>query len=164
MSDRAHPDWDSRLRGFDNEPARIARELAAEYGGPREARVLGLERPTTPEKAAYANAVMIRYQDLNDVNKALRMGGHPSDMIPAVLAVAGAYQVPGQRALLGVIAAYQGFGSVPVHIRRRDGEGAAGALREHPGRTVELPRASLVERRESAPGGAAANRTDRIGS
>ena len=105
--------------GFDNEPARIARSLAADHGGPRPARVLGLGRGTTPEMAAYANAVMIRYQDLNDVNKALRMGGHPSDMIPAVLAVADAYHVPGRRALVGVVAAYQGFGSIPVHIKKR---------------------------------------------
>jgi 2-methylcitrate dehydratase len=105
--------------GFDNEPASIARALAADYSGPRESRVLGLAQPTTPEMAAYANAVMVRYQDLNDVNKALRMGGHPSDMIPAVLAVAEAYQVPGRQALLGVIAAYQGFGSIPVHIKKR---------------------------------------------
>jgi 2-methylcitrate dehydratase len=69
--------------------------------------------------AAFANAVMIRYLDFNDVNKALRMGGHPSDMIPAILAVADAHHVPGNRGILGVVAAYQGFGAIPVHVKKR---------------------------------------------
>lgn len=105
--------------GFDNPPARIAREIAGDYGGTREARILGLTKRTTPDMAAFANAVMIRYQDLNDVNKALRMGGHPSDMIPAILAVADAYHLSGRQALLGVIVAYQGFGAIPVHTKIR---------------------------------------------
>ncbi len=104
--------------GFSSEPARIARELAGEHGGKRIASVLG-GADSSAEMAAYANAVMIRYQDLNDVNKALRMGGHPSDMIPAVLAVAEAHQVSGARAIAGVVAAYQGFGSFHVHIKKR---------------------------------------------
>jgi 2-methylcitrate dehydratase len=105
--------------GFDNEPARIARAIASESSGVKGASVLGLPGQTSPDMAAYANAVMVRYQDLNDVNKALRMGGHPSDMIPAVLAVADAYQVSGADAVAGVVAAYQGFGAFPVHIKKR---------------------------------------------
>lgn len=105
--------------GFDNAPARIARQLTTEYTGPREARVLGMANGTTPGMAAFANAVMIRYQDLNDVNKSLRGGGHPSDMIPAILSVADAYHLPGSAAISGVVAAYQGFGAIPVHIKKR---------------------------------------------
>jgi 2-methylcitrate dehydratase len=105
--------------GYDSEPARIAREMAAEHTGRWAAGVLGMGTATTPEMAAYANGVMIRYQDLNDVNKALRMGGHPSDMIPAVLAVADAHHLPGTRAVAGVVAAYQGFGAFHVHIKKR---------------------------------------------
>jgi 2-methylcitrate dehydratase len=106
--------------GYTSQPATIARALAGEYtgSGAHAASVLGLGDRSTVDMAAFANAVMIRYQDLNDVNKSLRMGGHPSDMIPAVLAVAEAYGVSGDRAIRGVIAAYQGFGSVPVHIKK----------------------------------------------
>jgi 2-methylcitrate dehydratase len=68
--------------------------------------------------AAFANAVMVRYLDFNDVNKALRMGGHPSDMIPAILSVADAHHVSGRQAIVGVVAAYQGFGSIPVHVKK----------------------------------------------
>src|SRR6188768_117141 len=71
--------------GFHTDTAAIARDVAAEHSGPRTAHVLGRGLRSTPEMAAFANAVMVRYLDFNDVNKALRMGGHPSDMIPAIL-------------------------------------------------------------------------------
>lgn len=103
--------------GWDGPPARIARELAAEQAG--GAHVLGTTRTTSAELAAFANAVMVRYLDFNDVNKGLRGGGHPSDTIPAVLAVADAHHLGGRTALLGVVVAYQGFGAIPVHIKKR---------------------------------------------
>jgi 2-methylcitrate dehydratase len=105
--------------GFHTDTAAISRDLAAEHSGPRMAHILGRGLRSTPEMAAFANAVMIRYLDFNDVNKALRMGGHPSDMIPAILAVADANHVSGRQAIVGVVAAYQGFGSIPVHVKKR---------------------------------------------
>ncbi len=73
----------------------------------------------TPELAAFANGIMVRALDFNDVNKGHRAGGHPSDVIPAVLAVADAYGMSGAEALLGVVVAYQGYGAIPVHIKKR---------------------------------------------
>jgi 2-methylcitrate dehydratase len=105
--------------GYYTDTAAIGRELAAEHSGPRLAHILGRGLRSTPEMAAFANAVMIRYLDFNDVNKALRMGGHPSDMIPAILAVADAHHASGRQAIVGVVAAYQGFGSIPVHVKKR---------------------------------------------
>lgn len=105
--------------GYHNESARIAREISSEYSGRTEAHVLGASGRTTPELAAFANAVMIRYQDLNDVNKGLRAGGHPSDVIPAILSVADAHRLSGAEALRGVVVAYQGFGAIPVHVKKR---------------------------------------------
>jgi 2-methylcitrate dehydratase len=105
--------------GLDSAPARIARELAGQYRGVRGAAVLGGTLEATPELAAFANGIMIRALDFNDVNKGHRAGGHPSDVIPAVLAVADAYGVSGAEALLGVVVAYQGYGAIPVHIKKR---------------------------------------------
>jgi 2-methylcitrate dehydratase len=105
--------------GYDNPPAVIARELASDYHGARESSVLGMGSRTTTEMAAFANGIMIRALDFNDVNKGLRAGGHPSDVIPAVLAVADAYHLSGRHALLGLVVAYQGYGSIPVHIKKR---------------------------------------------
>lgn len=105
--------------GVDSAPARIARELAQESTGTRGARVFGLEQRSTPEMAAFANGVMIRFLDFNDVNKEITAGGHPSDMIPAVLAVADANQLSGLDALFGVTMAYQAYAAIPVQIKPR---------------------------------------------
>ena len=51
------------------------------------AHVIGSGQATSPDMAAFANAVMVRYLDCND-NFFSVAGGHPSDMIPAALAVA----------------------------------------------------------------------------
>jgi 2-methylcitrate dehydratase len=105
--------------GLDSPPARIAREVADRYRGSRGAAVLGGTGEAAPELAAFANGIMVRALDFNDVNKGHRAGGHPSDVIPAVLAVADAYGMSGKAALSGVVVAYQGYGAIPVHIKKR---------------------------------------------
>lgn len=74
------------LGAFDAEPSRIARDLAQRVSVPSGARVIGTDYRTLPELAAFANGVMARYFDGNDVYPG--GGGHPSDMIAAVLAAA----------------------------------------------------------------------------
>src|SRR5262245_35999096 len=59
-------------------PATVARRIAATAASNAGASVFGLRTRTTPEFAAFANTVMIRYLDYNDTG----LGGHPSDMIP----------------------------------------------------------------------------------
>src|SRR5260370_29292846 len=79
------------LGAFDEEPPRIARALAARVEVPDGARIFGTAQRSLPELATFANGVMVRYLDGNDVFPG--GGGHPSDVIPAVLAavdVAGA--------------------------------------------------------------------------
>jgi 2-methylcitrate dehydratase len=105
--------------GYDSAPATIARQMVDDYRGSRGARILGVEQRTIPEQAAFANAIMIRALDFNDVNKGLRAGGHPSDVIPAILAVGDAFDLSGEETILGVTVAYQGYGSIPVHIKKR---------------------------------------------
>jgi len=108
------------LGGADSPPARIARDLAGEATSRRGARVLGAAERTTPELAAFANAVMVRYLDFNDsFSSARASGGHPSDMIPAILAIADAFHASGESTILGVVAAYQANGSVPVPFKQR---------------------------------------------
>src|SRR5207247_2552362 len=53
------------MGGHGSEPAVIARRLAPEWNGASSARLLGVGRPTTPEAAAFANSVMIRFLDAN---------------------------------------------------------------------------------------------------
>src|SRR5262245_29878885 len=69
------------LGAFDEEPSRIARALATRVVAARGARVLGINHRSLPELATFANGVMARYFDGNDVFPG--GGGHPSDVIPA---------------------------------------------------------------------------------
>jgi 2-methylcitrate dehydratase len=96
------------IGGYSSEPAGIARRLAAEVSGKPSARILGSGASTSMEMAAFANAVMVRYLDCNDTYIA-KGSGHPSDMIPACLAVAEAHHASGKDTMTAVAAAYEVF-------------------------------------------------------
>ena len=72
---------------YDMEPPRMARAHALEAVSTPGSTVLGTRHKTTPELAAFANGVMVRYLDFNDTSMSGN-AGHPSDNIPAVLAAA----------------------------------------------------------------------------
>lgn len=91
------------LGALDARPAVIARRLAATASSTFGASVLGLPQLTTAEQAAFANGCAIRYLDFNDTG----IGGHPSDMIPAVLAVAEAQHTSGPEVIAAIHAAYE---------------------------------------------------------
>ena len=91
---------------YPTEPARIARAHALETMSTPGAIVLGTGHRTTPELAAFANGVMARYLELNDTSLT-KDSGHPSDNIPAVLAVAEYAGVDARRAITGITLAYE---------------------------------------------------------
>jgi 2-methylcitrate dehydratase len=93
---------------FDSEPASIARRVASRVQGNPPARILGTSLETTTDLAAFANTVLIRYLDCNDAYAA-RGTGHPSDMIPGVLAVAGGHRMNGRAVITAITAAYEVF-------------------------------------------------------
>jgi len=107
------------IGGHGSEPAAIARRLAPVWGGVPSARLLGDGRATTPEAAAFANSVMIRFLDANDTYIA-RGSGHPSDMLGAVLAAAEAAGASGQDLLLGTVIGYEVFGALADQVPLRD--------------------------------------------
>ena len=94
------------IGGYSSEPAAIARRVAAESSGKPSARIFGTGAATSMEMAAFANAVMVRYLDCNDtfISKG---SGHPSDMIPACLAVAEAHHLSGRDTMTALAAAYE---------------------------------------------------------
>ena len=94
------------IGGYPSEPAAIARRLAAEVSGQPPARVFGSGGATSMEMAAFANSVMVRYLDCNDTYIS-KGSGHPSDMIPACLAVAEAHHSSGKEVLTALAAAYE---------------------------------------------------------
>jgi 2-methylcitrate dehydratase len=73
------------------------------------ARVLGTTHRVTPEMAAFANGVMVRYLDYNDTYGSTAGVGHPSDYIPAVLAAAEASRASGTKVLAAVSLTYEVF-------------------------------------------------------
>jgi 2-methylcitrate dehydratase len=68
--------------------------------------VFGTTLQTTPEIAAFANGVMVRFLDYNDGYMGLEPG-HPSDNIPACLALAEAEGATGAELISAIVLAYE---------------------------------------------------------
>lgn len=107
------------IGGYHGEPALIARRLATASSGVPPARVLGSGQLTSMEMAAFANSVMVRYLDYNDTYISAG-GGHPSDMLSAILAVADAHHASGKEVLVATVAAYEVFGALADVVPIRD--------------------------------------------
>ncbi len=107
------------LGGFAAEPCRIARDLAPRSEGRGAARILGTGQATTPDMAAFANTGMIRYLDCND-SFVSPGGGHPSDMLPAVLAAAEVSGASGRAVITALVLAYEIYGQFAARFATRE--------------------------------------------
>ncbi len=107
------------LGGYDSEPATIARRLASMTSSNFPSRVLGNNHQTSPEMAAFANTVMVRYLDFNDTFVSPG-AGHPSDMFPAVLAVADPCNASGSAVITATVLAYEIYGRFADQVRLAD--------------------------------------------
>ena len=88
-----------------NEPAvRICREIALPVGG--TSTIIGTNRRTTPDLAAFANGAAIRYLDFNDTYVG-KFAIHPSDNIAPCLAVAEAERASAQELITAIVIAYE---------------------------------------------------------
>lgn len=94
------------IGAYDVPVSQLARAAAARYSGTPSASVLGCAQKTSVEMAAFANGVMLRYLDTSDQYR-LKSGGHPSDVIPPVLAVAEAVAADGPAFITAVTLAYE---------------------------------------------------------
>ena len=94
------------LAAHASRPVRIARKLAPEVSNARSARVFGSLARTSPEMAAFANGVMLRFLDINDTHRTVD-GSHPSDNLSGVLAVAEAIGASGRDFLLALTISYE---------------------------------------------------------
>lgn len=82
------------------------RQVAGRSTSHPAARIWGAGAVATPEMAGFANGTMVRYLDLSDTFLG-RTAGHPSDMIPALVALAEVEDCPGARLLEAIVAAYE---------------------------------------------------------
>ena len=96
------------LGGFNSEPSHIARQLAQRVICTTPSRILGTHYNSSPDMTSFANACMIRYLDYNDAYSS-PSGGHPSDMIGAILAIAEATECDGRTVITAIVLAYEVF-------------------------------------------------------
>ena len=94
--------------GYDSEPSRIAFDIASSVTSGEPATILVSNRATSPDLAAFANGVMIRYLDFND-GYTSRESGHPSDTIAATLAATEVSGGGGKRLITSTVLAYEVF-------------------------------------------------------
>ena len=87
-------------------PAVMSRAVASEVGSSSPATVMVGGQRTTPDLAAFANGVMIRYLDYNDTYTG-KATCHPSDMLAPVLACVDAVHGDGKAAILGMVLGYE---------------------------------------------------------
>jgi len=104
--------------GTTAEPARIATNLARAARLDTGATVFGSSIRTSPDIAAFANTIMVRTYDWNDGMQSPG-GGHPSDMIPGVLALAEVEGSSGTELLVAVSLAYELLGGLGSATNRR---------------------------------------------
>ena len=83
--------------------------------------VIGSSAVTTIDMAAFWNTSMIRYTDYNDTFT----GGHPSDILGGLIAVAGSQRLPGRNLLSGIAVSYEVFHRISLkHRSYRKDKGA----------------------------------------
>ena len=97
------------LGGYAGKPAKIAREIAATVTSMRPATVIVSGQRSSPDLAAFANGVMIRFLDFNDGYTSTGESGHPSDSIAAVLAAAEIMRRSGREVIAATVLAYEVF-------------------------------------------------------
>ncbi|MFT3816570.1 MAG: MmgE/PrpD family protein [Rubrivivax sp.] len=93
---------------YDQAYCQRIRAFADLYAGKPAARVWGSGMQTSMEMAAFANGTMVRYLDYNDTHLG-RGAGHPSDMIPALMATAEACRQDGRSLAAAIVVAYELF-------------------------------------------------------
>jgi len=94
------------LGAWNAEPCGIARRVASAFSAGRGATLLGTRHRAPPDWAAFANGCLVRYLDYNDTYLS-KEPAHPSDNIPAALAIAEAEQADGRQLTLAIALAYE---------------------------------------------------------
>jgi 2-methylcitrate dehydratase len=94
------------LGGLRQHDCRIALKVLGEIAGPGLATVIGAGTRMDPVSASLANALLIRVMDYNDIYWK-QDPSHPSDIIPAALAIAERQKLGGRELMVGIAIAYE---------------------------------------------------------
>jgi 2-methylcitrate dehydratase len=99
------------IGGYASDASRIIQEVIKESGHREEATVFGSGLKTSCLNAALANGAMVRYLDYNDTafiiqGETYRTGYHPSEVIPAILALGERGRLPGKDVMIAINVGY----------------------------------------------------------
>ena len=92
--------------GTQTHDARIMREFIEEEGGRAEATLIGTRKKVPASWAAFYNALVVRALDYNDIYWKADPS-HPSDILPAALAIAEKLGTGGKDVLLGIVIGHE---------------------------------------------------------
>ncbi|ODS31921.1 MAG: 2-methylcitrate dehydratase [Candidatus Scalindua rubra] len=94
------------LGAFTSIPGQIARNMGQRVQSDYSATIFGNDVRTTPELATFANGILFRYLDYNDTYLS-KEPAHPSDNIPAAIAVAEAEGGSGRDLITAIVLGYE---------------------------------------------------------
>ena len=94
------------LGAFESQPAKVARGIGQKSQISQGATLFGTSVQTTPDLAAFANGILVRYLDFNDTYLS-KEPAHPSDNISSALAVAEAKKADGKALITSIALAYE---------------------------------------------------------
>ena len=92
--------------GYQQEDAEIALSVLDDIAGPGPSTVLGSGRKMDPVSASLANALMVRVMDYNDIYWQ-QDPSHPSDIIPAAMALGERAGRSGKDLIIGIILGHE---------------------------------------------------------
>lgn len=94
------------LGAWNGPPCLVARRIAQIVRVPHGATLWGMNHKTLPDLATFANGGLVRYLDFNDTYLS-KEPAHPSDNIPAIVAVGEAIHASGKRVIEAIALAYE---------------------------------------------------------
>ncbi|MDO8473030.1 MAG: MmgE/PrpD family protein, partial [Dehalococcoidia bacterium] len=94
------------LGAFSVDSVQVVRRVASRVTSTAPATLIGTDTKTSPDLAAFVNGTMVRYLDFSD-DYVKKDGPHPSDSLPAVLAMSEALHADGKTFACGLTLAYE---------------------------------------------------------
>jgi len=91
---------------WNEEPCVIARKVAGHFSTREGATLLGTDEHVPTDWAAFANGCLVRYFDYNDTYLS-KEPAHPSDNIPAAIAVAESVGASGKELITAIVLGYE---------------------------------------------------------
>jgi len=105
------------IGAYDCDTAEVGRALAGQAKRPELAgRMLGSHDTAAADAAAFVNSCMIRNLDFNDTYP----GGHPSDALGGIFAMAPQIRASGERLITATVVAYEIFIRLQISAKLRE--------------------------------------------